>query len=372
MHERPCASRFSKSHLLPVICLVAALAFPAAQTTIEQAGAPAVVASSVLAIGLVVSTIFVALQHAEAIAHRLGEPYGTLVLTFAVTTIEVSIIVSMMLHEANNPTLARESVFSTVMIVCGGVVGVCLTLGGWRHRQQDIKRQGTSAYLAVLIALTVLTMVLPNYTLTSDPGTFSATQLAFVSILSVFLYGSFVFAQAVSHKHDFIEDLDDEIVEETPSAGRRALAEHVVLLMAGLTGIVLLTEQVAVGVEEGLAHLQVAHADAIVGAMIALVVLMPEAISAMRAALANRLQRSLNIALGSACASIGLTIPAVAMASLITGRGLTLGLNPADTVLLLLGLLVSLVSFGTGRTTILTGLTHLVIFLAFVLLTVVP
>jgi Ca2+:H+ antiporter len=359
-------------YILPLICLVAALAVHFGGAALEHSGAATMVAVALLSIGLAFSTVFVALHHAESIAHRVGEPYGTLVLTLSVTTIEVSIIVSMMLHGANNPTLARESVFSTVMIVCCGVVGICLTFGGWRHRQQDIKRQGTSAFLAVLIALTIVTMVLPNYTIATEPGTFSAAQLAFVSVLSVFLYCSFIFAQAVSQRHDFMEELAADDVEEPSHAPSASILTHVVFLFAGLAGIVLLTEQVAAGVEEGLQYLHVAQADAIAGALIALVVLMPEAVSAIKASLANELQRGLNIALGSACATIGLTIPTVAVASLITGRGLTLGLNAGDTVLLVLALSISLVSFGTGRTTALTGLTHLVVFLAYVLLTVIP
>jgi Ca2+:H+ antiporter len=321
---------------------------------------------------LIFATVFVVLHHAEAVALRLGEPYGTLLLTFSVTAIEASVIVSMMFHGENNPTLARESVFSTVMIVCAGVVGVCLTLGGLRHRYQDIKRQGTNASLAVLIALTALTLILPDYTLATEPGTFSASQLAFVSVLSVLLYAAFVFAQMGHHRGDFIEDLTSGAAngEHTLEGGR--IVVNMILLLVGLAGIVLLTEQVAGSIENGLEFLQVAQADAIVGFFIATLVLMPEAVSAIRAALNNELQRGLNVALGSACATIGLTIPAVATASLLTGRSLTLGLGSGDTVLLILALSISIVSFGTGRTTMLTGLVHLVVFVAYLFLVFVP
>ena len=156
-----------------------------------------------LAIALLFAIVFVVLRHAEAVAHHLGEPYGTLVLTLSVTTIEASVIVSMMLHGENNPTLARESIFSTVMIVTTGVLGVCLTFGGWRHRHQDIKRQGTSAFLAMLVAMTGFTLVLPNYTLAGEPGWFSTAQMIFVSLLSLLLYGSFVLAQMNSHRGRF-------------------------------------------------------------------------------------------------------------------------------------------------------------------------
>ncbi|GLS23526.1 sodium/calcium exchanger membrane protein [Labrys miyagiensis] len=360
------------SYALPIACLALALAFRSGVLSIDRSGTAVLVALNAVAIGLVLATVFAALAHAEAIAHRVGEPFGTLVLTFAVTTIEVSIIVSMMLHGENNPTLARESVFSTVMIVCTGVVGICLTLGGWKHARQDIRRQGTSAFLSVLIGLTVMTMVLPDYTLSTGPGTFSPIQLAFVSLLSVLLYGSFVFAQSFAQKEDFADERPSGPAASVHHAAPKGMARHLVLLLVGLGGIVLLTEQVAAGVEDGLSYLEVMQSDAIVGAFIALVILLPEAISAIKASLKNELQRGLNIALGSACATIGMTIPAVAAASLVTGRSLTLGLNPGDTVLLLLALAMSVVSFGTGRTTILTGLAHLVIFVAYVLLIVVP
>jgi len=361
------------SNYVPIACFLLAMLLHSHALPITGSFG-LLLAVDTLAIILVMFTVFAALHHAEAIAHRVGEPYGTLVLTFAVTTIEVSIILSMMQHGDTNPTLARESVFSTVMIVCTGIVGACLMLGGWRHRYQDIKRQGTSALLSVLLALTVLTMVLPNYTLTTGLGTFSPVQLGFVAVLSLLLYVSFVFAQSHGQKADF---LDGDPADRTDSAHlaveeNGGMVSHLFFLLVGLGGVVLLTEQVAAGVEDGLAYLEVKQTDAIVGAMIALVVLLPEGISAIKAAFRNETQRAMNIALGSACATIGLTIPAVAIASIITGDPLTLGLTPGDTILLFLALAMSAVSFGTGRTTVLTGLAHLVIFVAYVMLIAVP
>jgi Ca2+:H+ antiporter len=306
------------------------------------------------------------------VALRLGEPYGTLLLTFAVTAIEASVIVAMTLNHTDNPTLARESVFSTVMIVCAGVVGVCLTLGGLKHHHQDIKRQGTSASLAVLMALSVLTLILPNYTLTADPGSYSRAQLALVSLLSVLLYCSFVAAQMVGHRDDFIEELVAATEGEEHPVKSGSIARHAVLLLVGLAGIVLMTEEVAARVEDALDIFRIRQADAIVGFFIAMLVLMPEAVSAIRAALNNELQRGLNVALGSACATIGLTFPVVGAATLVTGTSLTLGLGASDSVLLVLALAISVLSFGTGRTTMLQGLVHLVVFVAYLLLIFVP
>ncbi len=364
--------RTAAQYLLPIGSMALAMALRLGAKPAEHAALPIHVLLGALVIILVFATVFAVVHHAEKVAHRLGEPYGTLVLTAAVTIIEASVIVSMMLHGENNPELARESVFSTVMIVCGGIVGICLTVGGWRHHYQDIKRQGTSAFLAVLMALAVLTLILPNFTLTSGPGTFSALQLGFVSLLSLLLYGSFVFAQMGRHRDDFVENLVAETTHADRAGAHEGIAANVVLLIVGLAGIVLLTEQIAADIENGLFALQIAQADAIVGAFIATLVLLPEAGAAIRAALRNELQRSMNIALGSACATIGLTIPTVAAASLITGRGLTLGLSSGDTVLLVLALSISIVSFGTGRTTMLTGLVHLVVFFAYLLLIVAP
>jgi len=357
------------SYTMPLAALAMAVAVRASGLSVDEGSLNVRILVGALSSAIMFTTIFVVLDHAEAVARRVGEPYGTLVLTFAVTAIEVSIIVSMMLHGENNPTLARESVFSTVMITSTGVVGICLTLGGWRYRKQAIVRQGTNAYLSVLIALTVMTLILPTYTRATDPGTFSAAQLGFVSVLSVLLYASFVFAQTVRHREDFVQGQAHDIPMRT---SHESISVSAVLLLSGLIGIVLLAEQVAASVEDALAAYQVTQADSIVGALIAGLVLMPEAISAVRASFKNELQRSLNVAMGSACATIGLTIPAVAAASLLTGRGLTLGLPASDAVLLALALFICSVSFSTERTTFLTGMVHIVVFFTYVFLIFVP
>ncbi|HEY0292285.1 MAG TPA: ionic transporter [Hansschlegelia sp.] len=375
MSQRATAVSGWKSALfyaLPVVSLMAGLATRFGAQPVEDMPFLFEILASAVVTALLLSTVFAVLHHAEEVADHVGEPYGTLLLTLAVTAIEVSIIVAAMLHGENNPTLARESVFSTVMIVCSGLVGACLTLGGLRHGHQDLQRQGTSAFLSVLVALSVLTLVLPNYTLGTDPGTFSTAQLAFVSGLAVLLYAAFVFAQTVGSREDFVESLSSPAEKLERSADGRRVGVNALLLVSGLLGVVLLAEQVAAGVENGLTALQVPQADAIMGALIASLVLMPEALSAIRAASNNELQRSLNVALGSACATIGLTIPGVAAASLISGRQLMLGLGPGDSVLLVLALATSVLSFGTGRTTVLTGLVHLVVFVSYLFLIAVP
>lgn len=359
------------THYVPVATLALAVLLQLGVLSARDAGMPMRVVLTLLAIGLVFAAVFAALHHAEAIAHRLGEPYGTLVLTFAVTSIEVSVIVAVMLHGADNPGVARESVFSTCMIILAGVIGICLTLGGIRHKRQDLKRQGTNAYLAMLTALAVLTLVLPSFTLSAETGAFYGAQLAFVGTLAVLLYGSFVYAQAGMHREDFVEDLIGPRYRKEIAA-QGGIAGNIVFLLVGLAGVVLMAEDIAAGIEDALHGLDATQTDAIVGAFIATLVLMPESLAAIRAALNNELQRSLNIALGSACATIGLTIPTVIAASLITGKELDLGLDPGDMVLLLLAIGVSTLSFGTGKTTYVNGLVHLVIFCAYAFLIFFP
>lgn len=324
-----------------------------------------------IATALLPFLVFAALHRAEAVARRLGEPFGTLLLTLSVTCIEVALIVSMMLNGDNNPALARESVFSTVMIVSTGLLGACMAIGAWKHREQDLRRQGANSYLGVLIATSVLTLILPDFTLTSPPGTFSKSQLALVSCLSLALYGAFLFSQTILHREHFL-DRRAMPTQAQPHGGVRGGWSDGVLLVMSLLAIVILAEHVASLVEGALERLQVAQVDAIIGAMIASLVLTPEGLTALRAASGNELQRSLNVALGSALATIGLTFPAVGVVSLMTGRGLVIGLDHGDMVLLMLALAVCVVSFGTGRTNLLTGLVHLVLFATYVFLIFVP
>ncbi len=324
-----------------------------------------------LAVGLL-AAVLAAVHHAEVVAHRVGEPYGTLVLAVAVTTIEVALIVSLMLTGGPaSAALARDTVFAAVMIILNGMVGLCLLLGGHRHREQTFTLSGVNASLATLAAIVTLTLVLPNYTTTTPGPAYSPSQLAFIAIVSLVLYGTFVLVQTVRHRDYFLPaDADrDEDAHAVPPTAAAALISGGVLL-ACLAAVVLLGKALAPTIENAVAA--AGAPQALVGIIIAAVVLMPEALAAVRAARANRLQTSLNLALGSALASIGLTIPAVAIVSLATGWTLTLGIDVKATVLLLLSLLVATLSLSTGRTTVLQGTVHLVIFAVYLFTTVVP
>lgn len=324
-----------------------------------------------LAAGLF-AAVLAAVFHAEVVAHRVGEPYGTLVLALAVTLIEVALIVSLMLVGGEATTgLARDTVFAAVMIILNGMVGLCLLVGGQRHREQVFGQYGVSASLATLAAIAVLTLVLPNYTSSASGPVYSSSQLAFIAVVTLVLYGTFVLVQTVRHRDYFLPEVSvgDETVHAAPPSLKATWISGV-LLLACLGSVVLLAKTLAPTVEAGVTSL--GAPKALVGIIIATIVLLPEGLAALRAARANRLQTSLNLALGSALASIGLTIPAVALLSLMTGWTLSLGLDVKSMVLLLLSIIVATLSLGTGRTTVMQGAVHLVIFAVYLFTTIVP
>jgi Ca2+:H+ antiporter len=329
----------------------------------------ALVAACTLAL---VAAVLAAVHHAEVIAHRVGEPFGTLVLALAVTVIEVALIVSMMVAGGpDKAALPHDTIYSTVMIICNGVVGLCLVMGGMRHREQVFRIEGTSTSLATLMAVATLTLVLPSFT-TSTPGpTYTTSQLAFASAMSLLLWALFVFVQTVRHRDYFLPEAgaaDADAHARPPSAGR-AWASLGLLLVA-LVSVVGLAKVLSPSIEAALA---VAGAPpAVLGIAIAILVLLPETLAAVNAARANRLQTSLNLAYGSALASIGLTIPVVAVASVWLGMPLALGSTPKEIVLLTLTFLVSVVTHASGRTHAMLGAVHLVVFAAFLFLALVP
>ncbi|MGO4762914.1 calcium:proton antiporter [Cupriavidus sp. 2KB_3] len=314
--------------------------------------------------------VFSAVHHAEVVAHKVGEPFGTLVLAIAVTVIEVALIVSVMLSAGPEKAgLARDTVFAAVMIICNGIVGMCLFVGGLHHREQEFQAPGAKAAMAVLVALLVLTMVLPNFTSSTPGPMLTSSQLAFSGLMSLVLYGSFVFVQTVRHRDYFLVESSDENEHAAPPPGRVAAASGVLLVVC-LVAVVGLAKMLSPSVEAAVAAAGLP--PAVVGVVIAALVLLPEGLAALRAARLDRLQTSMNLALGSALASIGLTIPTVAVVFIGLGRPLELGLGPKEMVLLFLTMIVASLTLGSGRTTILQGVVHLVIFAAYLFLTIVP
>ena len=334
-------------------------------------GAVVVAAEAVV----LVATVLAAVWHAEVVAHRVGEPFGTLVLAFAVTVIEVALIVSVMLAgKAGREVLARDTAFATVMIILNGIVGLAVLLGGVLYREQEFRAKGASAALAVLAAMVTLALVLPNYTTTISGPVYSPSQLVFAATASLVLYGVFIFVQTVRHRDYFLPDpatglaANEEAHAPRPS-GAVALVS-LALLLTSLVAVVGLSKALTPAVDQGLAAL--GAPKAVVGIVIAAVVLMPEGLAALRAACVNRLQTAANLALGSALATIGLTIPAVAAVSVVIGTPLTLGLGSKEEVLLALTLLIAVMTVAAGRTTVLQGAVHLVILAAFLFLAIVP
>lgn len=319
-----------------------------------------------------IGAVITAVHHAEVIAHKVGEPLGTLVLAVAITVIEVSLILSLMI--AGGPetaALARDTVFAAIMIIITGIIGLCLLVGGFRYREQTFDIYGVSAALVTLTAISVLTLILPNFT-TSIPGPFyNTSQLFFVAIISLVLYGTFVMVQTVRHRNYFLPPGDADLVEESvdkPSNFTTALSST--LLVICLVAVVLLAKKLAPTIEEGVVNL--GAPKSLVGVIVALVILLPEGLAALRAAKRNHLQISLNLALGSALASIGLTIPAVAIMSIWSGMTITLGIDTKSTLLLILSLFTVMLSFGTGRTTIMQGVVLVVLFAVYLFTTIIP
>jgi Ca2+:H+ antiporter len=319
-----------------------------------------------------IGAVVAAVHHAEVVAHRVGEPFGTLVLAVAITVIEVALIVSMML--AGGPgtaTLPRDTIHAAVMIICTGVVGVCLLAGGISHHEQTFRLEGTNSALSALVALAGLSLVLPTFTTSSPEGTYTLSQLVFVAASSLALWAIFVFVQTVRHRDYFLppRNAADEDVHAAPPTMAQAAASFGLLLVA-LVSVVGLAKQLSPMIE---AALSAAGAPrAVLGIAIAMLVLLPETWAAVRAALADRLQTSMNLALGSALASIGLTIPAVVVTATMLDLPLVLGLPPKDLVLLALAFLVGAITLGTGRTNMMQGAVHLVLFAAFLFLSLVP
>jgi Ca2+:H+ antiporter len=319
-----------------------------------------------------IGAVIAAVHHAEVVAHRVGEPFGTLVLAVAVTVIEVSLILSMMLAGgADAAALPRDTIYAAIMIICNGVVGLCVLVGGLVHREQTFRVEGSNAALAALIVLSAFSLVLPVFTTTTPGGTYSNAQLAFAAVTSAVLWAVYVFIQTVRHRDYFLPPVDASSpgAHAEPLTNREAWASFGLLLVS-LASVVGLAKLLSPLIE----HLveRAGAPKAVIGIVIAMLVLLPETWAAVRAAQANRLQTSMNLALGSALASIGLTIPVVAVTAIVFGMPLILGLGPKDLVMLAVTFLLSGVTLGTGRTHMMQGAVHLVVFAAFLFLAFVP
>jgi Ca2+:H+ antiporter len=358
--------RASATVFVPVIAVVALVAT-------WQRALPGIIVAVVAVV--LIAAVLAAVHHAEVVAHRVGEPFGSLVLAVAVTVIEVALIITLMTGaKSGSETLARDTVFAAVMITLNGIVGISLLLGGLRHNIPRFNAEGTGSALAVVATLVTLTLVLPTFTVSSAGPRFSGPQLTFVAAASLVLYGLFVYLQTGRHRDFFLpvdargDVIDDDHHADPPTA--RATWISLALLLVSLVAVVGLAKAVSPAIESGVAAAGIP--DSFVGVVIALLVLLPEGLAASKAAVHNRVQTSLNLGIGSAMASIGLTIPAIAVASIWLPGPLTLGLGPVQIVMLVLTVLVTILTVVPGRATRLQGAVHLVLLAAFVFLSINP
>jgi Ca2+:H+ antiporter len=310
-------------------------------------------------------------RHADCLAIKFGEPYGTLILTLSAISIEVVMISTAMLHGANNPTLGRDAIFAVIMIALNGLVGLSLLLGGLRYREQHYNIQGVNAYLNVIMALAVLGLVLPNFTTSTSGPTFSTEQGIFFATVSLLLYAIFLLIQTLRHRGYFL-DVKETATKHSPHhlARIRSTGFHALMLLLYLAAVIFLAEKFAVPLDNSIEQFHMPQAFG--GAVIAALVLSPEGLGGITASLHNQLQRSINILFGSVLATIGLTIPAVLMIGLLTKRSVSLGVQGGNLPLLLLTLAVSVVTFTSRKTNVLQGCIHLLLFAVFVLLIFAP
>ncbi|WP_190184075.1 calcium:proton antiporter [Streptomyces cirratus] len=328
--------------------------------------------------------VLAAVHHAEVVAHRVGEPFGSLVLAVAVTIIEVALIVTLMAGGGDKTSsLARDTVFAAVMITCNGIVGVSLLVGALRNRVAVFHAEGSGAALATVATLAVLSLVLPTFTTTKPGPEFSSAQLTFAACASLALYGLFIAVQTVRHRDYFLPvDTGGSAAGPAAGGGTDGDGDHAVpptfraalislgLLLIALVAVVGNAKAVSPTIERGVADAGLPHA--VVGVIIALLVLAPETLAAVRAARRDRVQTSLNLAYGSAIASIGLTIPSIALATIWLSGPLLLGLGPVHMVLLALTVVVSALTIVPGRATLLQGGVHIVLLAAYLFLAVSP
>jgi Ca2+:H+ antiporter len=303
---------------------------------------------------------FAVVRHADTIAERLGEPFGTLILTLSVTGMEVSMVGAVMLSGKNNPVLARDTMFAVVMIVLGGLVGVALMLGAWRHRQQEFNLEGAGAYLSLIVPLAIFGLVLPDFTEATEGPTFSTLEAVALTILCVSIYVMFLVIQTRRHR-EFFSQPGVGHAEGESGEGSSGLAASAFLLLAGLVPVVLLAKKLAGVLDFGASELRLP--TALAGVIVASLILAPEGLSAIQAARKNQLQRSINLLLGSALATLALTIPAVLTIGLVMNQEVKLGLPMQEVAILSVTLAISVLTFGQGRTNLLQGAIHLLVFL---------
>ena len=341
----------------------------------------------------VIATCAVAASHrADAVAERLGEPIGTVVLTLSVIVIEVAVVAAMMLADKGEPTVARDTMFATLMIILNGLVGVALLAGGLRRHEQTFNLQTSASYLSLLIPLAAITLVLPRMTVTEPGGFMTRRMEIFVALACVAVYGTFLWMQTSSHRgffahpgghgehghgehghgdhghgeHGHGHGAHGHSAHAAPAAPQRPMWVDILALVVLLGMVVLMAESL------GSATVRILEVNglprALAGVLVASLILGPEGVAAIQAARSESMQRTMNILLGSALSTIGLTVPVVLALGLVRGQRVELGLEPPEITLLACTVLVSVVNFTHGRTNRMQGIVHLCLFVTYIAL----
>lgn len=357
----------SKSVVLAWLVWLTGVLWPEADRLASSSPLVSGIAGLILFV-LTLGCVFHVVRHADALAERLGEPYGTLVLTLSATAIEAALLLSVMLAGDENPTLLRDTVFATLMVALNGLVGLALTAGGWRHVEQAFNLRGALAFLHIIAPLSLLILVLPNFTQAAADASLSPAQEAFLGVLCVLVYGVFLRLQVGRHRSHFDHVATGAPVPEGEQhdheiGGSSSALHSAMALVLALLPIVLLSERLAVRLEFVIESLGLP--PALGGLVVTGLVLAPEGMSAFRAALENRVQRAINLCLGSALSTIALTIPTVLIAAALLRHSLILGVSPLNITLLCASLLVAVITFVSGRANLLQGTVHLMIFAAY-------
>ena len=321
---------------------------------------------------ILVGAVLAAVHHSEVVAHKVGEPYGTVILAIAITIIEVALIISLMLVGGENTMyLARDTVYAAVMLIFNGILGLCLLLGGIRHKEQFFQRSSVNTALVALLAINTLTLFLPNYTTSTSGADYSIPQMIFVAFACLVIYGTFLFIQTVRHRDYFLPDDSKENIDShsAPPSNRETIISFVSLI-ACLIIVVLLAKAMS-PIIEGMI-MDAGLPQSLVGVIIASIVLLPEGIASIQAARKNRLQTSINLALGSALASIGLTIPSVVLICVLFDIDLVLGIDIKSTVLMVLSFFTVMLSVSKGKKNILYGVVLLINLIAYIFTIIYP
>jgi Ca2+:H+ antiporter len=368
---------FLSRHAFVIVCWLIWLGLEAApERPMAEMGMGVLAVAGGLVFAAMLGCVFAVVRHADHLADLLGEPYGTLVLTLSATAIEVSLMLMIMLTGEQNPVLLRDTVFATLMVLLNGMVGLSLVAGGWKHLEQEFNLRGALSFLHLIAPLSLILLVIPNYTKSSSGSTLAPAQEAFLGLLCVSVYALFLLLQTTRHRslfdhlHPERDEPAPEGLSEHPPAGSRAILRSTAGLVLAVVPIVLLAEHLGGFIDFGIETL---HApEALGGLVVSALVLAPEGLGAFRAAVADRMQRAVNICLGSALATIALTVPAVLIAAGFQRHALILGLPGVNAILLYATLIVSLITFLGGRANVLQGKVHLMLFVAYLFFIVYP